>query len=59
MGQIVLTVGLAMLAAGLLLPMLVGSAISPTGYNILQLGGIGLAIVGAILRKVQGKPPAR
>jgi len=40
-----------MLVAGLLLPYLVGAAISPQGYNILQVGGLALAIVGLLLRR--------
>ncbi len=53
-GQLLLTIGLLMLVSGLVLPFVVGSALSPTVYNILQLGGIALAIVGAIVR-VAGK----
>ena len=50
-GQFLLTVGLIMLVVGLVLPYLVGAAISPQGYNILQLGGLALAIVGMVLRR--------
>ena len=50
-GQIILTVGAFMLAAGFTLPYFVGGSISPLGYNVLQIGGFALAIVGYIVRK--------
>jgi hypothetical protein len=49
-GQIVLTVGMAMLAIGLVLPYIVGTAIPPAGYNFLQLGGLAVALVGFVIR---------
>lgn len=51
-GQILLTIGALMLAAGFTLPYFVESgSISPTGYNILQIGGLVVAIVGYVVRK--------
>ena len=61
-GTIILTIGAAMFAAGAVFPFLVGRAIPPIGYNILQIGGIGFIILGIILRmigrKVAGRPAA-
>lgn len=51
MGKAITTVGVTMLAIGLVLPFLVGPAIPPLGYNILQLGGIGVAVVGVVIGK--------
>jgi hypothetical protein len=56
-GQLILTIGALMLAAGFTLPYLVGGAISPTGYNILQIGGIVLALLGLVVR-ARGKRAA-
>jgi hypothetical protein len=51
-GQMILTIGALMLAAGFTLPYFVGSGtISPLVYNLLQIGGIVLALVGYIVRR--------
>lgn len=52
--RLVLTVGLLMMAAGFVLPFVVGEAIPPSVYNVLQIGGIGVTIVGAIWRSRSG-----
>lgn len=53
-GQVILTIAAAMLASGVTLPFIVGSAISPLGYSVLQIGGlVGLAI-GFPLRALGG-----
>lgn len=49
-GQIVLTVGAVMLAAGFTLPFIVGAGIPPGGYNVLQIGGIALVVIGFVVR---------
>ncbi len=49
-GQIILTIGALMLAAGFTFPFFVGTAIPPMGYNVLQIGGIALALVGFAVR---------
>jgi hypothetical protein len=46
MSKALTLIGVTMLAAGVTLPYAVGTAIPPIGYNILQLGGIGIAIIG-------------
>lgn len=48
--QIVMTIGAVMLAAGFILPFVAGTAIPPMGYNVLQIGGIVLLIVGFVVR---------
>lgn len=50
MGQVVLTVGAVMLAAGFTLPFIIGTLIPPGGYNVLQLGGIALVVIGFVIR---------
>lgn len=49
-GQVVLTVGALMLAAGVTLPFVAGTSIPPVGYNVLQVGGIALALIGFVVR---------
>lgn len=49
-GQIVLTAGLLMLVAGLVLPFVAGRAIPTTVYNVLAVGGIVVALVGNRIR---------
>ena len=49
-GQTILTIGALMLAAGFTFPFFVGTAIPPMGYNVLQIGGIALALVGFVVR---------
>ena len=49
-GQIILTIGALMLAAGFTFPFFVGTAIPPMGYNVLQIGGGALALVGFVVR---------
>jgi hypothetical protein len=49
-GQTILTIGVLMLAAGFTFPFFLGSAIPPMGYNVLQIGGIALALVGLVVR---------
>jgi hypothetical protein len=49
-GRVVLTIGALMLAAGFTFPFFLASAIPPMGYNLLQIGGIVLALVGFVVR---------
>ena len=58
-GTIILTIGTPMFAAGVTFPFLVGRAIPPAGYNILQVGGIGLVLLGIILRMIGRKAASR
>jgi hypothetical protein len=51
-GQLILTVGVLMLAVGVTAPFVVGSALSPAMYNVLQIGGIVLAVVGWVVRQM-------
>jgi len=54
-GQIMVIIGLLMLVAYVIFIFSVGSAISPMGYNVLSLGGIGLALVGMVVRRLAKK----
>jgi hypothetical protein len=54
-GQITLVIGALMLAAGFTFPFFVGAAIPPMGYNVLQFGGIALALVGFVVRAIGKK----
>ena len=56
-GQVILTIGVLMLAAGFTFPFFVGAAIPPMGYTVLQIGGIALAVVGFIVRALGKKEP--
>lgn len=58
LGPWVLTAGVAMLALGLTLPFVVGTRIPPVGYNVLQVGGIALALVGFAARAVAKRTKA-
>lgn len=44
--------GALMLATGCVAPYIVAEMISPTGYTILQLGGIALCVFGWLARKI-------
>jgi len=54
-GRTIATVGVAMFVAGMGLPFLVGTLIPPTGYSILQLGGLAVALVGGLMLALAGK----
>jgi hypothetical protein len=58
-GQMVLLVGALMMATGFTLPYMVGGAISPAGYNVLQIGGIALALVGFLIRRAGAKTESK
>jgi hypothetical protein len=48
-GKRIATAGVAMFAAGIVLPFLVGTLIPPVGYNILELGGPAVALIGGLM----------
>jgi hypothetical protein len=54
-GQIMVMIGLLMLVAYVILVYIVGSVISPIGYNVLSLGGIGLALAGMVVSRLGKK----
>jgi hypothetical protein len=57
LGQVVLSVGAVMLAAGFTFPFIVGTAIPAAGYNVLQIGGIALVVIGFVMRALgKGRP---